>query len=269
MVGAVASAPAREPWWPVVVSGLLFLLSPSILEELQPNLTSRRLSAALLLVGGLLLARGVSLLARRALVRAGTPHLLPALRLVHLLMLVAVTLVALGAGGFRLTGLLAGGTVLTVVLGLAAQSLLANVMSGMVLTSSRAFSVGDRVTVRSWAFGGIEYGGEVRDLTLTHTVLSGAAGVIKVPNARFLDATLIVHPGGSQGVTVKLPPGVSLADAGAVLGPDDRLVPVALSEAGWETVIYVAPDDAGRAVLADLARLVNAHTATPPGSTAS
>lgn len=99
MMGAVTSAPAREPWWPVVVAGLLFLLSPSILEELQPNLTSRRLSAALLFVGGLLLARGVSLLTRRALVRVGTPHLLPALRLAHLLMLVAVTPVALGAGG--------------------------------------------------------------------------------------------------------------------------------------------------------------------------
>lgn len=103
-------------------------------------------------------------------------------------------------------------------------------MSGMMLTSSRAFRVGDRVTVRSWAFGG----SEVRDLTLTHTVLSGAAGVTKVPNARFLDATLIVHAGGPRGVTVKLPPGMSPAAAEAVLGPDNRLVPVALSEAGWK-----------------------------------
>lgn len=101
------------------------------------------------LVGGLLLLRALARLSERGLNRAGLPHLKPVVRLVQAVDLVTVMLVALSAARYRLTGILTETTVLTVVLGLAAQSLLANVMAGLVLTSSRAFRIGDALTVRS------------------------------------------------------------------------------------------------------------------------
>ncbi len=133
-------------------------------------------------------------------------------------------------------------------------------MAGLVLASSRAFQVGDALTVRSWAFGGVEYGGRVSDLTLTHTVLRGEAGTIKVPNARFLDATLTLHPSGASGVTLRLPVGVSLEQLQAVVAGRAEVLPLTLSADGWEVTLY-CPEASG-ALFQDLERLLRAGTAS-------
>lgn len=216
----------------------MFASIPLFLEDLAPSRATRMGVGLALLVGGLLLLWALARLSERGLNRAGLPHLKPVVRLVQAVGLVTVMLVALSAAGYRLTGILTGTTVLTVVLGLAAQSLLANVMAGLVLTSSRAFRIGDALTVRSWAFGGVEYGGEVSDLTLTHTVLRGDAGLIKVPNARFLDSTLTLRPHGACAVTLRVPPHLTQEEVKAGLGDGVQMLPISLSAEGWEVTLY-------------------------------
>ena len=159
----------RRSWAALLLGVLVFASIPLFLDDLAPSRATRMGVGLALLIGGLLLLWALARLSERGLNRAGLPHLKPVVRLVQAVGLVTVVLVALSAAGYRLTGVLTGTTVVTVVLRLAAQSLLANVMAGLVLISSRAFRIGDALTVRSWAFGGVEYGGEVSDLTLTHT----------------------------------------------------------------------------------------------------
>ena len=232
----------RRHWAALLIGLLLFASSPLFIEDLAPSRMTRMLAGLVLLLGGLSVLWAVARLAERGLQRAGLGHLRPAVRLGQVVVVVVVVLVALSAAGFRLTGILTGTTVLTVILGLAAQSLLANVMAGLVLASSRAFRVGDTLTVRSWAFGGVEYGGRVSDLTLTHTVLRSAAGTVKVPNSRFLDATLTLHPNGAGGVTLRLPPGTSMASVEGAVGGRAQVLPMGLSDGGWEVTLY-CPED--------------------------
>ena len=234
----------RRYWAVLLVGLLLFTGSPLFIEDLSPSRMTRMLAGLALLLGGLSVLWAVTRLAERGLQRAGLGHLRPAIRLGQVIGVVVVMLVGLSAAGFRLTGILTGTTVLTVILGLAAQSLLANVMAGLVLASSRAFRVGDALTVRSWAFGGVEYGGQVSDLTLTHTVLRSVAGTVKVPNSRFLDATLTLHPNGAGGVTLRLPPGTSIADVDRVVSGRAQILPMSLSGEGWEVTLYCPEDSA-------------------------
>jgi hypothetical protein len=234
----------RRYWAVLLVGLLLFASSPLFIEDLSPSRMTRMLAGLALLLGGLGVLWAVTRLSERGLQRAGLGHLRPAVLLGQVIGVVLVMLVALSAAGFRLTGILTGTTVLTVILGLAAQSLLANVMAGLVLASSRAFRVGDALTVRSWAFGGVEYGGRVSDLTLTHTVLRSAAGTVKVPNSRFLDATLTLHPNGAGGVVLRFPPGTSIADVERAVRGRAQVLPMSLSGEGWEVTLYCPEDSA-------------------------
>ncbi|WP_407542052.1 mechanosensitive ion channel family protein (plasmid) [Deinococcus radiomollis] len=228
----------RRSWVALLLGVLVFASIPLFLDDLAHSRATRLGIGLALLVSGLLLLWALARLSERGLNRAGLLYLKPVVRLAQAVGLVTVVLVALSAAGYRLTGILTGTTVLTVVLGLAAQSLLANMMAGLVLTSSRAFRIGDAVTVRSWAFGGTEYGGEVSDLTLTHTVLRGDAGTIKVPNARFLDSTLTLRPHGASAITLTLPPHLSIAALKESLGEDVQVLPISLSSEGWEVTVH-------------------------------
>lgn len=250
----------RRYWIVLLIGVLLFASSPLVIEDLSPGRMTRMLAGLALLLGGLSMLWAVTRLSERGLQRAGLGHLRPAVRLGQVVGVVVVVLVGLSAAGFRLTGILTGTTVLTVILGLAAQSLLANVMAGLVLASSRAFRVGDALTVRSWAFGGVEYGGRVSDLTLTHTVLRSAVGTVKVPNSRFLDATLTLHPKGAGSLTLRLPPGVSMVDVERAVNGRAKVLPMTLSDQGWEVTLYCS-EDLGD-LLRDLERLFQV---LPPG----
>ncbi len=53
----------------------------------------------------------------------------------------------------NITGLLIGAGFLGIVLGLAAQSTLGNVLAGLSIIAAKPFSVGDRVTVSTWQYG--------------------------------------------------------------------------------------------------------------------
>ncbi|MER3490811.1 MAG: hypothetical protein C4328_13265 [Meiothermus sp.] len=192
----------------LAIGAMLFVSTPLILEDLAPSRLTRWLLGGALLLGGVALVRSLSALGQRGLLRLGHPHLLPAVRLLEFSGYLVVTAIALSGAGYRLSGLLAGGAVAGAVLGLAAQTTLSNVLAGLVLTLSASFRVGDRVAVRSWAYGGVEYTGRIVDMTLIHTVLEGPGGLIKLPNARMVDSVLVLREGRTV-LELSLPPGVT------------------------------------------------------------
>jgi len=81
--------------------------------------------------------------------------------------------------------LLASAGVTALVLGLAAKSTLANLISGMALAAYRPFRIGDKVTIEG------EYG-EIEDITLRHTVVrTWEHKRLIIPNERIDNMSII------------------------------------------------------------------------------
>ncbi len=95
-------------------------------------------------------------------------------------------LIVLGVPPARL---LVSGAVTGVVLGVAAQQSLGNVVAGLVLLLNRPFQVGQDITVRSGALAG-PYSGRVLSIGLTYVQLSTDAGVVLLPNSGVLAAAV-------------------------------------------------------------------------------
>jgi len=100
-----------------------------------------------------------------------------------------VLVVALNVSSLPVGQLVLGGAVTGVLLGIAAQQSLANLFAGMVLLFARPFRVGDRVRFRAGALGG-SLEGTVTDVSITYVRLETADGVVFVPNAQALAATV-------------------------------------------------------------------------------
>jgi small-conductance mechanosensitive channel len=87
--------------------------------------------------------------------------------------------------------LLLGGTVVGVLLGIAAQQSLANLFAGLVLMFARPFRVGDQVRFRAGALGGtIE--GTIVDISITYVRLETTDGPTMVPNSQALAAATVL-----------------------------------------------------------------------------
>ena len=78
-----------------------------------------------------------------------------------------------------LASLLAGSGVLAVVVGLASQQALGNIVSGMVILLFRPFQVGDRIR-----YHGLDLSGVIEEIGLRHTGIRTAEGSqILIPNS--------------------------------------------------------------------------------------
>ena len=135
-------------------------------------------------LGSRVIRRWLGAAAHRALSRSDSPRASArALTLTALLAnlwrgVVAVTafFVALGTIGINLTPLLAGATVIGATLGFGAQSMVRDLLSGLLLTVEAQFDIGDTIVVGDTT-------GTVEDLTLRVTRLRAFDGTVWfVPN---------------------------------------------------------------------------------------
>jgi small-conductance mechanosensitive channel len=130
--------------------------------------------------------------------------------LVEILGYSVVGVIALTALHVGITSALFGGTVFGLVAGLALQTSLANVFSGLFLIFSRPFEIGDRVTITTWQYGLLTptyppkfwsndflipgYTGIVTDISLMYTTIVTDENVImKIPNNVMIQAAIFVH----------------------------------------------------------------------------
>ncbi|HEY0363005.1 MAG TPA: mechanosensitive ion channel family protein, partial [Solirubrobacteraceae bacterium] len=147
----------------------------------------RAFTAVALVILGWQIARDVGrslgpvLLRRLDAATAGTVGFL--IRLVT--MLVAVV-VALRVAKLEPRTLALGGAFTAVVVGLAAQQTLGNLIAGTVLVSARPFRVGERVRLQGGPLAG-NVEGVVSSLGLLYTILARGEDAIMVPNSVVLN----------------------------------------------------------------------------------
>ncbi|NUP48276.1 MAG: mechanosensitive ion channel [Catenulispora sp.] len=116
--------------------------------------------------------------------RAGTLRILCLLCGYILVVLGALSLLRVPVGHLLLGGVLTG-----VILGIAAQQVLANVFAGIMILFARPFTIGDELRIRSGALGG-PIVGRVSGMTLTYVTVSTTVGPVLVPNSAVLAAAV-------------------------------------------------------------------------------
>jgi small conductance mechanosensitive channel len=110
--------------------------------------------------------------------------------LIRLATLVVTVLVALRLAGLEPRTLAVGGAITAVILGLAAQQTVGNLIAGTVLLSARPFRVGDRIRVHAGGVAGTVEG-TVGSLGRLYTTLAHPADRIMVPNNVVLSAAVV------------------------------------------------------------------------------
>ena len=109
--------------------------------------------------------------------------------LVRLLTILVMTVVALRIAGLQAGALAVGGGFTAVVVGLAAQQVLGNLLAGLVLITNRPFRVGERVRLQAGPLAG-KLEGVDGQLGLFYTTLVSGADRILVPNGVLLQAAV-------------------------------------------------------------------------------
>ena len=110
--------------------------------------------------------------------------------LVQLTTLIIVLVVALRLVDLDPRAIALGGAVTAVVLGLAAQNTLGNLIAGIVLLTARPFRVGERVRLQGGTLGS-QVEGTVASLGLIYTTITRGGERILVPNNAALGATIV------------------------------------------------------------------------------
>lgn len=116
--------------------------------------------------------------------RASTLRILCLLCGYILVVLGALSLLKVPVGHLLLGGVLTG-----VILGIAAQQVLANVFAGIMILFARPFTIGDELRIRSGALGG-PIVGRVSGMTLTYVTVSTSVGPVLLPNSAVLAAAV-------------------------------------------------------------------------------
>lgn len=110
--------------------------------------------------------------------------------LIRLVALLIAVLFALRVAGLKPGTLAVGGAFTAVIIGLAAQQTIGNLIAGMVLLSARPFRVGDRVRFQAGALAGIVEG-VVSSLGLLYTTLAQGEDRTMIPNSMVLSAAVV------------------------------------------------------------------------------
>ena len=132
--------------------------------------------------------------------------------LIRLTTLLVAFIVAGRVAGIDPRTLAVGGAFTAVVVGLAAQQTLGNLIAGMVLLSARPFRVGDRVRMQGGGLAGTVEG-VVSSLGLLYTTLADGDDLIMVPNSVVLAVAIVPlrEPAGVD-LRARLRPGVTPSD---------------------------------------------------------
>lgn len=205
----------------LVVGGLLFGLFDlinhhSIVLEGIGGVNLLLLEAGAIVLVGYLLSRAVTGAATAVMQLRGDVSRSHVVRIFLTLLIAAGVVFALFTiAGVSIESIFLGSALAGIVLGLAAQTVLANLFAGLLLVFADPFRVGDRINIVSSSLGAIApsyphemmyplYGGIVEDVGLTYTVLrQDDGGTLQVPNSVVLSG-LVQHPEGQGLRTVRV-----------------------------------------------------------------
>jgi small-conductance mechanosensitive channel len=174
-----------------LIAGVLVLFGKR--QELFPGLgTPVRVATVIgLVVLGMGLARALGRGAAPALWRRMEPGTAGTVGfMIRLLTMALLVIVALRIAGLNTDTLAVGGAFTAVVLGLAAQQTLGNMIAGIVMLTTRPFRVGQRVRLRGGAMAG-DIDGIASSLGLFYTTLVNGADRTMIPNSVLLQLAII------------------------------------------------------------------------------
>jgi small conductance mechanosensitive channel len=179
-------------------------------------------------------------------------------------------LVALGVAGIKAQTLALGGAFTAVILGLAAQQTLGNLIAGTVLLSARPFRVGERVRLQGGPLAG-QIEGTVSSLGLLHTTFAKGEDSIMVPNSVVLNVAILpLREPDAVNLRARLRPGMTPSDLQELL---EKSLKTPLRDApritleeldGEEVVVRIAATPRlaaeGRQLASELLSIVSAET---------
>lgn len=117
-------------------------------------------------------------------------------RISQIIIAIIAIFIILGIWGVNLSGLLAGAGFMGIVVGLAAQETIGNVISGILMMFSRPFEIGDWVEISG-------YSGIVEDITIVNTRMKTFDGeIVSIPN-RNVSSTEINNKSRMEQLRVK------------------------------------------------------------------
>ena len=191
-------------------------------------------------LGNRIIRRWLGSAARKAVARADSPRASArAATLTALLaniwrgvIFVIAFFVILGTIGLNLTPLLAGATVIGATLGFGAQSMVRDLLSGLLLTVEGQFDIGDTIMVGDTA-------GTVEDLTFRVTRLRGHDGTVwYVPNGEIRKLANTTRGWAQAEVDVPVP---ATADVDTVLGALRRAADAVAEDARYASACLDSP----------------------------
>jgi small-conductance mechanosensitive channel len=137
--------------------------------------------------------------------------------LIRLVFIVVAAIGSLRVAGLNPGTLALGGAIGAVVLGLAAQQTLGNVIAGIVLIGVRPFKVGDRVRLQAGGLAG-QIEGVVASLGLLYTTFAQSGDSVMIPNNVVLSAAVVpLREPASVDLRARLRPDVKPSDVQAML----------------------------------------------------
>jgi small conductance mechanosensitive channel len=181
--------------------------------------TPIRISAAIVMVAlGWALARDLGRFSAPALFKRMDPATAGTMGfLIRLAFLVMAAIAALRVAGLDPRTLAVGGAITAVVIGLAAQQTLGNLIAGVVLISVRPFKVGDRVRLQAGGLAG-QVEGVVAALGLLYTTFAAGQDSIMVPNNLVLSAAVVpLREPASVDLRARVRPDVKPSDVQSLL----------------------------------------------------
>ncbi|EQD43594.1 MscS mechanosensitive ion channel, partial [mine drainage metagenome] len=147
--------------------------------------------------------------------------------LYQLVSYVVLALLLFAVAGVNGIALLAGGTFAGLVVGLAGQTVLSNLIAGVMLLFVRPFGPGDRITLTTWQYSLIApvyppkfysndllvpgYTGIVEELGLIYSRIRQDDGIrVRFPNNVLIQAAILSHDVAERWVRVKyeIPPAI-------------------------------------------------------------
>jgi small conductance mechanosensitive channel len=150
-------------------------------------------AVVVLLILGWAIARDIGRAIGPSLFRRLDPPMAGTVGFVIRLVTVGVAfVVALRVAGVNPRTIALGGAFTAVIVGLAAQQTLGNVIAGTVILSARPFRVGDPVCLRGGPLAG-QVEGTVSSLGLLYTTLATEDGALLVPNSVVLNVAVLAR----------------------------------------------------------------------------
>jgi small-conductance mechanosensitive channel len=227
-----------------------------------------------------LVAQSVTSAANAVLERRGISSRGHAVRLfLNLLIAVAAILVLFDLAGVSVESLFLGTAFAGIIIGLAAQTVLANVFAGLLIVLADPYRPGDRVSFITSSYGALApsyphemtypgYSGTIRDVGLIYTIIElDGGGLAKFPNGIVLDALSLHQPAGTvrsyrvrmtfpQTVPVPLVEAAVAQVAASLTGtsptyPSAHLEVADISEKTWDGVVVVWSTDVNESAVRD------------------